>query len=119
MSPSSRSRLRAASAVRAASAGSTSSSSCSTSGLRSRLSSHPSSARARSRRSNHHGNARRGSGSRGPSSGCGPCEEICPEVFEVVDDVANVKVDEVPAEQYRSCKEAAESCPSEAISLEE
>ena len=23
-------------------------------------------------------------------SGCGPCEEICPEVFEIVDDVARV-----------------------------
>ena len=52
-------------------------------------------------------------------SGCGPCEEICPEVFEVADDVATVKVDEVPAGAEDTCKQAVEECPSEAISIEE
>ena len=52
-------------------------------------------------------------------TGCGPCEEICPEVFQIVDDVATVKVDAVPSEFEEKCREAAENCPSEAISIEE
>ncbi len=51
-------------------------------------------------------------------TGCGPCEETCPEVFEVVDDIAKVKVDEVPEESQNNCREAAENCPTEAISIE-
>jgi ferredoxin len=52
-------------------------------------------------------------------TGCGPCEDICPEVFQVDGDVAEVKVDEVPPEVQKACREAAESCPSEAITIEE
>jgi len=52
-------------------------------------------------------------------TGCGPCEEICPEVFEVVDDVAKVKVDVVPPDVEDKCREAAENCPNEAITIEE
>ncbi len=52
-------------------------------------------------------------------TGCGLCEETCPEVFEVVDDVAKVKVDMVPPEAEASCRTAAEECPVEAISVEE
>ena len=48
---------------------------------------------------------------------CGLCEDICPEVFEVTDDVATVKLDPVPAACEDSCQEAMESCPVEAISL--
>ena len=48
---------------------------------------------------------------------CGLCEDICPEVFEVTDDVATVKLDPVPSEYEDSCREAMESCPVEAISL--
>ena len=51
-------------------------------------------------------------------SGCGPCEEICPEVFEIVDDVARVKGDCVPSEVEDTCREAMENCPTEAISIE-
>ena len=51
--------------------------------------------------------------------GCGLCEEICPEVFELADDdLAVVKVDQVPAEVADACREAAEQCPVEAISIE-
>jgi ferredoxin len=50
---------------------------------------------------------------------CGVCEEICPEVFEVTEEVAELKADEVPAEHEDSCRESAESCPTEAIIIEE
>lgn len=51
--------------------------------------------------------------------GCGLCAETCPEVFEMNDDKAHVKGDEVPADVAESCKEAAENCPVEAIQIEE
>jgi len=51
-------------------------------------------------------------------TGCGVCTDVCPEVFDLGDDsIAVVKVDEVPPEQEDSCREAAEGCPVEAISL--
>ena len=52
-------------------------------------------------------------------TGCALCEETCPEVFELSDDVAKVKVDVVPPEAQDSCRTAAEECPVEAISIEE
>jgi ferredoxin len=52
-------------------------------------------------------------------TGCELCVETCPEVFEMTDDVATVKVDEVPAGAEDSAQEAAEDCPSEAITIEE
>jgi ferredoxin len=55
----------------------------------------------------------------GTCTRCGLCEQICPEVFEVVADVAKVKVDPVPAGQEDSCREAADSCPVEAITVED
>jgi ferredoxin len=51
--------------------------------------------------------------------GCGLCAETCPEVFEMGDDKARVKVDEVPDEAVETCKEAAEDCPVEAITIED
>lgn len=51
--------------------------------------------------------------------GDGTCVEICPEIFEMHDDLAVTKMDEVPEELEDSCKEAAESCPVEAIFIEE
>jgi len=51
--------------------------------------------------------------------GCGLCAEESPEVFEMNDDKARVKVDEVPDEATESCKEAAENCPVEAIQIED
>jgi len=52
-------------------------------------------------------------------SGCGPCEDICPEVFKIEDDVSRVQADPVPAGAEDSCREAMEECPTEAISIEE
>ncbi len=53
-------------------------------------------------------------------TGCGLCPDVCPEVFEIGDDdLAKVKVATVPSEAEESCREAAEQCPVEAISVEE
>ena len=52
--------------------------------------------------------------------GCGPCADICPEAFELNEEgIAEVKLDEVPEELHEACREAADSCPTEAISIEE
>lgn len=50
---------------------------------------------------------------------CGLCEDICPEVFEMGEEVAVVKLDPVPSEYREKCREAAEECPTEAIEIEE
>ncbi len=52
-------------------------------------------------------------------TGCGLCVDICPEVFELSGDVAISIVDEVPQDCIETCQESAESCPVEAISIED
>ena len=54
-------------------------------------------------------------------TGCGPCVDVCPKVFEMDEEggLAQVILSEVPAELQDACKEAMDSCPSEAISIEE
>jgi ferredoxin len=52
-------------------------------------------------------------------TGCGLCADVCPEVFELDGDVVKVIVSEVPANAEDTCREAAESCPVEAIKIEE
>jgi len=51
-------------------------------------------------------------------SGCELCE-TCPEVFEMQNDTAVAKVEVVPPEAEETCREAAEDCPVEAITIEE
>jgi len=51
-------------------------------------------------------------------TGCGLCEDTCPEVFEVKDGIAIVKVSKVPEDLIESCKQAADDCPVEAITCE-
>ncbi len=51
--------------------------------------------------------------------GCEACVDTCPEVFEIVDDKARVKVNEVPPGAIESCRDAAENCPVEAIQIED
>lgn len=54
--------------------------------------------------------------------GMGICADLYPEIFEVKGAVAVVKIEEkqeVPRELEEICRDAAESCPSEAIVLEE
>lgn len=49
---------------------------------------------------------------------CGLCVDTCPEVFEMGDTVAEVTVDEVPAEYEDAVQQAADECPVEAIVVE-
>jgi ferredoxin len=49
---------------------------------------------------------------------CGRCVEICPEVFEMGDDKAFVKVDTIPEEFQDAAQEAAGECPTSAIIIE-
>lgn len=49
--------------------------------------------------------------------GCGSCVEICPEVFELADEVAIVK-NNADLSQDSKIIEAAEACPVEAIVYE-
>jgi ferredoxin len=50
---------------------------------------------------------------------CEQCVEICPEVFEMGDEFAEVIVDDVPEEYEEDVQEAAEVCPTEAIIVED
>ena len=49
---------------------------------------------------------------------CGLCCDTCPEVFEMGADIAQVKVEEVPAEHEDAVQQAADECPVEAIVVE-
>ncbi len=51
-------------------------------------------------------------------TGCGLCEDTCPEVFEV-DDVATIKENAAFNNCEDEIKEAVEDCPTEAIHFEE
>jgi len=51
-------------------------------------------------------------------TGCGICEDTCPEVFEIKDGIVVVKVSKVPDDLIDSCKEASDDCPVEAITCE-
>ncbi|RKY55272.1 MAG: ferredoxin [Candidatus Neomarinimicrobiota bacterium] len=50
--------------------------------------------------------------------GCGVCEGICPDVFEMEGDVATVTVDTVPEDQQDDVLDAESECPTNAISHE-
>jgi len=50
--------------------------------------------------------------------GCGPCEEICPEVFKIEGSLSQIQTDPVPSDAEESCREAMEECPKDAISIE-
>ncbi|MDH5202008.1 MAG: ferredoxin [Nitrospirota bacterium] len=49
--------------------------------------------------------------------GCGTCQELCPEVFEVRDDE---KVYIIGPDKCNTCdcQEAADTCPTQAITFE-
>jgi len=53
--------------------------------------------------------------------GCGLCPDICPEVFEMIadEDVARAKVESVPPAAEDGVREAADSCPVDAICFDE
>ncbi len=49
--------------------------------------------------------------------GCGACQAICPEVFEIDDDgLAKVISDNVPKDKIEDATDAKEGCPVSAIS---
>ncbi|MEW6573223.1 MAG: ferredoxin [Bacillota bacterium] len=52
--------------------------------------------------------------------GCGTCVELCPEVFGWIEeeDKATATGEDVPEDLEEVCQEAAESCPTEAISTQ-
>lgn len=50
--------------------------------------------------------------------GCGLCANTCPDVFEMQDDKAVPKSEEVPQGQEECAKKAAEDCPVSAIKVE-
>lgn len=47
------------------------------------------------------------------------CVQLCPDVFEMQEDKAVVIKDDIPEDIQDSVREAADSCPSEAIIIEE
>ena len=47
------------------------------------------------------------------------CIQVCPDIFEMEKDKAKAKMSEVPKELESCCREAADSCPVEAIIIEE
>ncbi len=50
--------------------------------------------------------------------GCGLCEDTCPEVFRLGEDgIAHVISAEPPHETYEDIHEAAEMCPTAAITV--
>jgi ferredoxin len=51
--------------------------------------------------------------------GCALCVQICPEVFKMEGDKAVSYVIPVPEAVKDSCKEAAEQCPVNAITVKE
>jgi ferredoxin len=52
-------------------------------------------------------------------TGCGLCVDTCPNVFEMDNDVATVREDEVPEGEAESVRESADACPVEAIKVED
>jgi len=52
-------------------------------------------------------------------TGCGLCVDVCPEVFEMPEALSIVKAVEITEDIEEKVREAAESCPVEAIIVEE
>ncbi len=51
-------------------------------------------------------------------TGCGACVDDVPDMFEMDDDIAEVKSADVPANLEDAVSQAAEDCPAEAIIVE-
>lgn len=51
-------------------------------------------------------------------TGCATCVEICPEVFELRDDEKAYVIAEDKCDTC-DCQEAVDTCPSEAITMED
>lgn len=55
----------------------------------------------------------------GKCIGCGLCISTCPDVFELDENGKSFVKTTDDCEKASCCQEAADSCPAEAISLEE
>lgn len=51
--------------------------------------------------------------------GCTLCTQVCPEVFKMDDDKSVAYMNPVPEEVKHACKEAADQCPVNAITIDE
>ena len=47
------------------------------------------------------------------------CVSICPQVFKMKEDKAQVYVEKVPREAEKKCRSARDGCPASAIKVEE
>jgi len=47
--------------------------------------------------------------------GCGLCEQVAPDIYEMQDDKAVAKVDDIPEDKLEEAKNAADQCPVNAI----
>ena len=52
-------------------------------------------------------------------TGCELCTQTCPEVFYMNGDIAKSKEGGVPSECEETCRQAAEECPVEAITIKD
>lgn len=51
--------------------------------------------------------------------GCGLCNSICPQVFTMTDEGVATASSDISEEQEESVQEVADSCPVDAIEVEE
>jgi ferredoxin len=49
---------------------------------------------------------------------CGLCVDICPDVFEMGVQLAQVKTDNIPKQLEEAVRQAADDCPVSAIIIE-
>ncbi|HIE05709.1 MAG TPA: ferredoxin [bacterium (Candidatus Stahlbacteria)] len=52
-------------------------------------------------------------------TGCGLCVDTAPEIFEMVEDIAQVKIDDIPDDLEEAARQSTDECPSQAILIEE
>jgi len=50
--------------------------------------------------------------------GCETCVDICPEIFEMRDDIAIIKEVNISADLQDSCRKAADICAVDAIIID-
>lgn len=52
--------------------------------------------------------------------GCGTCPEVCPEVFHMTDEgIAHAIDSDIPADLEGKAKQACDSCPVDAIDIDD
>jgi len=49
--------------------------------------------------------------------GCGTCEAVCSDVFEIIDGKSKVKKEKLTEEDIKCAKEAEKACPTQAIKI--